>query len=319
VFDIRSDPARSAIAERAIAALPPASLLEGVASTPTHLSDLLRSRPDLATEPAFWSLEDAAKPDMLRLVGNSPDLADGAIDAMIRSGRPLAREARSAFGSDRVLRRLLARSGDPTMDDGIRSAWLSATASDTDAVARVLAEDWLDDVEKLEAIARATAPDAVPNAYGDDPWLTAIRRLSTPTMGAYLASFLLVRALGRRTTNSVDLVQATFDVVYDAAEKRTLPEDAWKILDRRLDRSYWWHDWDKCVRIRHTVVSMYLDRGIDALAFVGITGRDDVFAELIGALSEKFGSQRYLRTIRNRMGDAGVGGERLRIVKHAIW
>jgi hypothetical protein len=123
-----------------------------------------------------------------------------------------------------------------------------------------------------------------------------------------------VRALGRRTMNSVELVQATFDVVYDAAEQRTLPEDAWRILDRR----YWWHDWDKCVRIRHTFVNMYLDRGIDVLAFVAITARDDVFFELIAALSEKFGSQRYLKSIRNRMGDAGMGGERLRIVKHAI-
>jgi hypothetical protein len=63
---------------------------------------------------------------------------------------------------------------------------------------------------------------------------------------------------------------------------------------------------------------MYLDRGIHALAFVRITGRDDVFAELIGALSEKFGSQRYLKAIQNRMGDAGIGGERLRMVKPAI-
>jgi hypothetical protein len=270
----------------------------------------------LATEPAFWLLEGATRPDMLQLVGTS-DLADGAIDAMIRSCRPLAREARSAFGSDRVLRRLLARSGD--LDDGIRSAWLSATASDTDAMARVLLEDWIDDVDTLEKVARVVAPDAIPNAYGDDPWLVAVRRLSTPMTSAYLASFLLVRALGRRTMNSVELVQATFDVVYDEAEKRILPEDAWKILDRRLDRSYRWPDWDKCVRIRQTVVSMYLDRGIDALAFVKITDRDDVFTELIGALSEKFGSQRYLKAIRNRMGDAGIGGERHRIVEQAIW
>jgi len=318
VFDTRSDPARSVIAERAIASMPLASLVEGVASTPAHLFELMGLRPDLATEPAFWSLEGATRPDMLQLVGNSPDLFDGVVDAMIRSGRPLAREARSTFGSDRVLRKLLARSGDLTMDDGIRSAWLSAAASDEDGVARVLVEGWIDDVETLEAIARVVTPDAIPNAYGDDPWLVALRRVSTPLTSPYLASFLLVRALGRRTTNSVELVQATFDVVYDAAEKRTLPEDAWKILDRRLDRSYRWHDWDRCVRIRHTVASMYPDRGIDALAFVRITGRDDVFAELIRALSERWGSQRYLKAIRNRMGDAGLGGERLRIVNHAI-
>jgi hypothetical protein len=319
VFDMKTDPLRRTIAERAVATLPPMALLEGVASTPTHLPDLLGSRPDLATQPAFWSLEGATKPETLRLVGNSTDLADGTVDAMVRSGKSLPREARSAFGSERVLRRLLARAGDPTLDEGVRSTWLCTIASDTDAVARVLTEDWLDDVATLESIARATTPDAVPNAYGDDPWLTAIRRLSTPMISAFLASFLLVRALGRRTMNSVDLVQATFDIVYDAAEKRTLPDDAWRLLDRRLDRSYWWHDWDKCIRIRHTVVGMYFDRGIEPLSFARITSRDDVFAELISALSEKFGSQRYLKALRDRLSDAGMGGERLRIVKHAIF
>jgi hypothetical protein len=63
---------------------------------------------------------------------------------------------------------------------------------------------------------------------------------------------------------------------------------------------------------------MYLDRGIHTLAFVRITGRDDVFAELKGALSEKFGSRRYLKAIQNRIGDAGIGGERLRMVKPVI-
>jgi hypothetical protein len=318
VFDIRSDPERSAIAERAIASMPPASLLEGIASAPTHLFDLLGSRPDLATESAFWSLEGATRPDILQLVQSSSDLIDGAVNAMIRSGRPLVREACATFGSDRVLRRVLASAGDPVMEDGIRSAWLTATASDTDAVAHILVEDWINDIETLQVIARVVTPDAIPNAYGDDPWLVAVKRVSTPLTSLYLASFLLVRALGRRTTNNVELVQATFDIVYSAAEKRTLPDDAWKILDRRLDRSWWWHDWDKCIRIRHTVASLYLDRGIDALAFVRITGRDDVFAELIGALSEKLGSQRYLKAIRNRMRDAGIGGERLRMVKHAI-
>lgn len=318
VFDIRSDSERSAIAERAIASMTPASLLEGVASSPTHLLALLESRPDLATEPAFWSLEGATRPDILKLVQNSSDIIDGALDAMIRSGRPLAHEAGATLGNDRVLRRLLARKGDPTIDDGNWSAWLSATASDADAVARILVEDWINDTETLQAIARVVTPDAILNTYGDDPWLVAVRRVSTPLTSPYLASFLLVRALGRRTMNSAELVQATFDIAYDAAESRTLPEDAWKILDRRLDRSFWWPDRDKCARIRHSVASMYLDRGIDALAFVKITGRDDVFAELIGALSEKSGSRRYLKAIRNRMGDAGIGGERLRMVEHAI-
>lgn len=45
LFDIRSDPARGVIAERAIVTMPPASLLEGITSTPTHLVELLGQDP----------------------------------------------------------------------------------------------------------------------------------------------------------------------------------------------------------------------------------------------------------------------------------
>jgi hypothetical protein len=83
------------------------ALIEGIASTPTHLIDLVAVRPDLATETAYWALPEASKQDLLRLVGTRPDIAAGNIDVMIGSGMPLAREARATFGSDAVLRKLI--------------------------------------------------------------------------------------------------------------------------------------------------------------------------------------------------------------------
>lgn len=64
---------------------------------------------------------------------------------------------------------------------------------------------------------------------------------------------------------------------------------------------------------------MYMDREIDAAYFLKITDRDDLFAELIDVAADRFGGQRYLKSIRDRLNDRGIGGERLRVVKRAIW
>jgi hypothetical protein len=319
IFGILSDSARSSIAERSIAAMPKPALIEGIASTPMHLIDLVRLRPDLATETAYWALPEASKQDLLRIVGARPDIAVSAIDAMIRSGMPLARETRATFSSDAVLRRLIGFIENPDTNSETVRAWLPILASDADAVASVLVEQSIGGFETLETIARAVGPDAVPNAVGEDPWLTAIRRISSSVPSPYMASFLMSRAFGRRSLNSAELVQSSFDTVYTAAERGSLPGDAWQLLDHRLQRSFWWPYWDKCIRIRHTVVSMYVDRGIDAASFLKITERDDVFAALIDVVADSFSGQRYLKSIRDRLTDRGIGDERLRLVKRALW
>jgi hypothetical protein len=89
---------------------------------------------------------------------------------------------------------------------------------------------------------------------------------------------------------SFDMYQAysAAPSVYAAAERGPLPGDAWQLLDPRLQRSFWWPNWDKCIRIRHTVVGMYVDREIDAASFLKITDRDDVFAELIDVVADSY-------------------------------
>ena len=84
--------------------MPKSTSIDGVASTTTHLMDLVILRPDVATETAYWALPEASKQDVLRVVGTRPDIAAGVIDAMIGSGTSLAREAQATYGSDAVLR-----------------------------------------------------------------------------------------------------------------------------------------------------------------------------------------------------------------------
>ena len=319
VVGLLQDPARRPIAEHTIASLPTPALLKGASSAPWHLGTLLGARPDLATEPAYWSLPDAWNADALLRIAERPEIVPGTVDAMIRSERPSIHIARAAFGSETVLRRLVAlMEGAADVAPDAARAWLSQVCSDPDALARVLGDGSVEHAATLDAMARAATPDQVPNDFGEDPWLVAIRRVAWSDATPYLSTFLLTRAFGPRTRSSAELIQLAFDTVYAAVERSTLPEDAWRLLDHRLYRSYLWPNWDRCLRIRQTTVAAFVERGLDGAAFARITGRDDVFALLVELAAFSFRGQQYLKSIKDSLAHDDNQRERLRMVERAL-
>lgn len=161
----------------------------------------------------------------------------------------------------------------------------------------------------------------MPNDFGDDPWLIALRRIPGSEATPYLASFLLARAFGRRTRNCADLVQLGFDMVYADAERSALSDEAWRLLDDRLHRSYFWPNWDdRCKRIRQTTVDLFVNRELDPQSFTRITARDDVFAHLVDIAAYSYSGQRYLSSVRDDwLSHHGNQSERLHIVRRAMW
>ena len=191
---------------------------------------------------------------------------------MVRSERPSIRDACNAFGREKVLRwiiRLLDVGAQFAGPPGGSKAWLSEAASDPDVVARCLSEESITRTSTLETLARAILPDFVPNDLGDDPWLIALAHVEgSDNQGTfYLLSFLLARAFGRRTRNCADLVRITFDKVYTATERAALPDEAWRLLDDRLYRSYLWPSWDRCQRIRQSTVDLFVNKELDPQSF----------------------------------------------------
>jgi hypothetical protein len=140
--------------------------------------------------------------------------------------------------------------------------------------------------------------------------------LKTPLVVA--VSFLLTRAFGRRTQNSADLAQVTFDTVYAASERSALPDDAWQLLDDRLYRSYYWPNWDRCHRIRETTVGLFVGRKLDPELFVRITTRDDVFASLVDIAGHSFSGNQFLKSVLKTLAHDGNQPERLHLVKRAV-
>jgi hypothetical protein len=221
---LQDDPPRRAVALRAIASLPTWVLLNGVCLASEHLSVVVNARPDIATEAGYWSLPDAWNAKALFHIARRSEIVPGAVDAMLRSDRPSIQIARAAFGSETILTRLVAlmeRTPDAALETA--RAWLSEACLDPDALAHVLGDGSIEHAATLDAIARAAAPDQVPNDSGEDPWLVAIGHIAWSDATPYLAGFLLARAFGPSTRSSAELIQLTFDTVYAAVERSELP------------------------------------------------------------------------------------------------
>lgn len=318
---LSSDTIRRQIAERTLSVLPRSALLEEtITGVPEFRQALLDIRPDLGVEAAYWSLPGTWNSDSIQNMSKHTEFIPAIIAAMIRSGRPLAREACVGFGREKVLRLVVdVLDKDETVPQSYAAAWLAESCSDAGAVARLLCERSISRVSTLELIARAIRPDFVPNDFGEDPWLTAARSMPRISLTKFLASFLLARAFGRRTLSSAELLQLCFDAVYYETEHASLPDDAWLLLDGRLYRSYFWPIWDRCERIRQTTVSLFVDRNIDPRCFINITWRDEVFELLVRAAGYSYSGQQYLKSVREQLiGDASAH-ERLRAVNRALW
>jgi hypothetical protein len=318
---LSDDSIRRQIVERSLASLPLSALIQGSAAVPQYREALFEVRPDLGTETAFWSLPDVWSAASLRRAAEYAELAPAMIAAMIRSERPSIREACNAFGRENVLRRIirLLESGE-ALPPGAAKAWLSETCSDPDVVARCLCEESISRASTLEPLSRAISPDFVPNDFGDDPWLIALGRAEGLSLGSiYLSSFLLTRAFGRRSRNCTGLVRIAFDKVYAVAEQSAMPDDAWRLLDDRLYRSFFWPNWDRCARIRKTTVDLFVNRRLDERSFVQITSRDDIFELLVEIAAASYSGQKYLNSVRTRLSYDGDYLERMRIIGRAIW
>ena len=97
-----------------------------------------------------------------------------ALAAMLAGRGDLALRAVQEFGS-RLILRVLGTSWD-SLDDGVDD-WLNASVVDSAAVAEFLATEPTIPGPMLYGLARTLTPDAVPNDYGEDPWLISDRHI----------------------------------------------------------------------------------------------------------------------------------------------
>jgi hypothetical protein len=224
-----------------------------------------------------------------------------------------------AIGYERVLRTLIDifdASEEPRIAVQARP-WLFDASADADVVAKLLAEPFIRRPSTLEMESEVVAPDFVPNNYGDDPWLLAWRGVAgqdSCSPPVYLSCFLLARALGNRSRNQADLIKIAFEAVYSAAQRSEIPDLAWRLLDGRLPRSYFWQLWDRCQRLRSGVVNAFVDRWLSPGTFLTLTDDQSLFYQLVDLAGESYNGRRYLRHVAKSTAESGRQ-DRLKLIE----
>lgn len=295
-------PAEQEIVTSTLATLDESALLAGLEVAPQLVRAALRSRPTLAKSPALWRTGSRVLEQALRSTATAPDIVNAAFNELLqRNDDDVIRIATSALTVDDLWRSLA-----PALErqDGYTEQllpWLRVGLRDVGAVAHVLASGTLTRRQTLATIARNTFPDAIPNDYGDDPWVIANRQ-STGALARddsiFLSSYLLARALGPKSRNCAELVEASFGEIYQAAALNQIGWDAWSLLNERLPQPNFWQTWDRCKQLRYGAAQLYVRRDLSPASFARLGSTDHDFAGLVQAAAKEWRGREFLRQVR---------------------
>jgi hypothetical protein len=297
------------IAANALATMSQEELLNVMVASPALASPILSQRKDLLNDASVWNaaidsslLFDSA----VGVLKQSPTAQSPEIMGMLTAQRPdLARRIANELDPTLVLDALetyaSANAGDATKLD----PWIDVVATRPSAIAQFLAANRRrTHASFLDALARRISPDAVPNEYGTDPWLIALRSMEQWPEGSlplYLCAFLLSRSLGNTTRNSAELAQITFEPIYVAASIDVLPIDAWRVLENRVPTPFLWFYWDRCEALRLAVVDLFSDRDLSPTCFAYIAKDDEIFATTARTAARTNRGRRFLKQVRQAL------------------
>jgi hypothetical protein len=309
------------IVEATLSALTVEELLSGAARSPELAPMVLARRPELVVAQGFWSHLPAAADAGFEILSRRSDLFPAAIGAVMEAGREdLVAKTILRLGAPAVLRVLAGRW--ETQDLETNGRWLKAACRDLAAVAEFFSTGPSLPVGMLVEVSRSTSPDALPNDYGNDPWLEVLASFPKASEGidSYLAAYLLSRALGWRTRNPAELACLGFDAAYGALSRDRLPGDAWRLLEDRLPWVLPFLSWDRCLRVRNAVADLFVERSLPPAVFVRTTRDDTYFAHLVYAMARTYRGRDYLARVRPELETASAenGPARKRLVETLI-
>lgn len=275
-------------------------LVEGLRHNTLLAPSIVARRPDLLENAGLW-----------RITGIDDRLAN-SVDA--NSGAKVAAALLEA-GKTALAPLIIERADPGTLAEAIESTtadrnalgtWLLALGQNPNKAASVLASGQVRQLATVVALARLMDPDQLPNDFGEDPWFVAIRGLSDKLRSPdkdYLAAFLMSRALGSRSRSRAELFRFSYTTVHRALQASRLPYDMDRLISWRLDWGGWF-GWDKCARLRQTVVARFVDGGLDPEIFGRLTKDRKLAEALIDDAASTGSGRRYLGEVLKRLKQA---------------
>lgn len=292
------------IALQAIRALPEDELIRGVLQEPQLLDAVISERPGVLADERLWLADEAIVRKVLGHVA-SQETAISTLKAIAHvcssAAQPLVVDE---LGPEMVWNAIIEiANATPNTVPNVFAPWVRALVRFPNAAAAALASGSMRWTSCLQVISRTFDPDAVPNAFGEDPWLiacTAAHGEIDRESSLYLASYLFARALGPVSKSCAELVEVSFDEIYGATATDSIPSVAWEMLNVRLPRPGPWAKWDRCEQLRHGITELYVRRWLSPSSFAFL-GDDQVFSLLLRTAAREWNGRSYLREVRHQL------------------
>jgi hypothetical protein len=288
-----SENVSASVASRALAEMNSEQIVSGLESNADIAMDIAERRPDIMTLTDFWRIPEVDDGLAERISHQDAGFAARALLAAGRIG-PAVTIINKANPTD-LIRALESDKADP---DAVRG-WLVTLCHDQNKLAAVLASGQVTQVATVVTIARQISPDDVPNNYGEDPWLIALRSASgllNRSDGDFLAAFSLNRALGWKSRSQAELLQYSYTRVYKAFENQHFSRDAERLASLRLGRGSWL-DWDSCSRLRETVTKRFIEHDLEPEIFGRLTDEVSLELSLIDEAAHTKKGRAYLKRV----------------------
>jgi hypothetical protein len=280
-----------------------AELLDGLSAAPDLVHPLLTVRPDLAELPEFWG-RTQCWPKVVANIGI--DLTSHAVlDALVLGlhDEGAMTSALHEVGTLAVLKCIQTLDQQPQVSQNL-DAWVRHACSDTDAVAKFLAQSTASSAGTIYLVSQQLQPDAVPNDFGDDPWLIALRSYSKSRrkLPVELLAYGFRRGMGWRSRSVAELLSITFEALHRAAEQDSIPETSWSMLENALPSVRSDFSWDRALRLRKAAAKRATDMRFSAEDFLGLAESEVLFGALLEEVWQLWDGSWFLKSMAKERG-----------------
>lgn len=260
-------------------------LVVGAKIEPSVLQYVYSITSDVFTSPDIWKLKGPWAEFIVAEISKTDRIEKVLIAIMEADRSDLAYITTETFGAITILQVLdQVLTNDIFLSSSSLAEWLSVSLQKPEAAKVFLTKKGSGNRKIMFAIAHHTHPDYIDgNPLDNDPWFTALQLRTTElplTAREYLAGYLLSRAFGNCSSNPLELITWSLDVIYDACLKSRLNEEVWSLVMGRLPRPSWWQEWDRCERLRLGVAEIFLKKRFSARFFCDVTTNLHLFKQL---------------------------------------
>jgi hypothetical protein len=288
---------------------------------------LLAIRPDLTEMPEFWRRTQAKASDIQQAGLELQAEAQLAAAVLGLLDETSIESVARVFGTDAILtcvEQLIVKE----RDGSELRRWVKEACRQTGAVASFLAHSRVLNPRLVSCLAAELAPDAVPNDYGIDPWLTALTAVKQQIgqLPIELQAYGFQRALSWRSRSVGPLLCLTFEPLHRAATDGVLASSNWQHL---LDTLPWVRpadSWDIALRLRQGLAKRCVETPVAPEDYVALASTDGVFGMILDATWEHWGGKRYLKWVEESTRESAKPQQKSRsrlvkgyLDKHSKW